>query len=157
MKFMNLHITLLPIFASTLQLCSVYFHISFACWSDPMLIPGPTLFLFYLFYSLQDLPRSRPDNTFIFFRNKSCASGSCGAPKRALLGFTARWPLRRCSNVLNSSASKRSAGGGAETERITMLVHLHSPAPVPHFPQVCEYEWLQSSLCDLSITSALVL
>lgn len=109
--FMNLHIPLLPIFASTLQLCSVYFPISFACWSDPMLIPGPTLFLFYLFYSLQDLPCSRPDNTFIFFRNKSLCSGSCRAPKQALLGFTAWWPLRRCSNVLNSAASKRSVGG----------------------------------------------
>lgn len=67
-----------------------------------MLAPEPTLFLFYLFKSPRDLPRSRPDNTFIFFRNKSVSCGSCG-PLRA------QWPLRWLQRELQGGGVRLNA------------------------------------------------
>lgn len=134
------------------------------------------LFLFYLFKFCRDLPCSRLNSTFIFFRDKSLAPVLPGPQASTFWGSQHRWPLERSSDILDSSASKRSAGGRSwnttrhnadpptflqscsslsSSMRIWMTSHL-SMWPLHHISTLFTWRWL-SELLILSLSLSLFL
>lgn len=146
----------------TLQSCSVYFSMSLAC--NP-------LFFFYLFRFCQDLPCSRINSTFIFFRDKSLSPVLPSPQESTFWGSQRRRPLGRSSDILDSSTSKRSAGGRSwntthhnadpptflhscsslsSSMRMWMTSHL-SMWPLHHISTLFTWRWVGELLIWLSL------